>query len=489
MSLGSLLGVARNAIMAHHAAAQVVSQNIANVGTEGYSRQRADLTEGLVTRFPYGSVGSGVFISGISRIREEALDVNYRRQSGNLESATTRQSVLAEVQGIFGEPQDQGLATSLDAFWSSWSDLANAPGNSGAQAVVRQRGANVASMLNQYATRLGDVASSTASGLATTVDQVNALASRMASLNLEVTTAEAAGQQAPDLRDERDRVADELSKLTGSTAIPQKNGTYTIVIGGATLVDATNARPMALQKSGSSYSITIGSSPDSLQSLGGRAGAMLGIVNVDIPAIGAKLDSLAAGIVSGVNYLHEQGWTASGEALQTARGVTMNWNPANGITGPGIDFFDPSRTTAASISLSADVAADPSVVASGITQNGPGDNSLALRIASLRDGSGMSALSGALGGNPITGSAAGTSYADFYRGVVTQLGVDVSTTDADVSSYQTLEAQAGTRREQVFGVSLDEELADLMKHQQAFSAASHVVKVVDEMMQTVLGMV
>lgn len=491
MSLGSILSVARGAIFAHQTASQVAAQNIANVSTEGYSRQRAELTTGMAMQFPYGSIGTGVVVNGITRMRSEALDVNYRRQSAGLAGATVRQDVLTEVQGIFGEPQDQGLADALDKFWSSWSDLANSPGNGPAQAVVRQRGANLASMLNQYASRLGETTSNTAATLQSNVDTANQLAAHVASLNDEITAAESGGRQAPDLRDERDRTADQLAKLTGARAMPQANGTYSIVIGGTTIVDASVARPLRLAKIGAAYGVQVGASPDALQSLDGEAGAMVRLLNTDLPAIGGKLDALAKGLVDGVNYVHEQGWTAAGEALQTSRGVATNWDPTLGPTGPGIEFFEPSKVNAATITLSADVLADASVIASGVTQNGPGDNSLALRMAALRDGTGMQTLSGSLGANPIVGAnvQASTSYAEFYRGIVTQLGLDTSAAGTEFSSADALTSQAATRREQVSGVSMDEELTNLMRNQQAFAAAAKLVTTVDEMMQTVLQMV
>ena len=491
MSLGSILSVARGAIFAHQTASAVVAQNIANAETEGYSRQRANLITGIPTQMPYGAIGTGVVVSGVTRMRSEALDVNYRSQASGLAGATVRQDVLTEVQGIFGEPQDQGLADALDKFWSAWSDLSNSPSNGPAQAVVRQRGANLSAMLNQYASRLTEVTTNTAATLQSNITTANQLATQVASLNDEITSAESGGVQAPDLRDQRDRVADQLAKLTGARAMSQANGTYSIVIGGTTIVDGSNARPMSVSKTGNTYGVTVGTSPDAVQALGGEAGAMVTLLNTDLPAVGGKLDALAKGLVDGVNYLHRQGWTAAGEQLQTARGVTMNWDPTLGATGPGIDFFDASHVDAASIALSADVLADSSVIASGITQNGPADNSLALQMAALRDGTGMQSLSGSLGSNPIVGSnvSSTTSYAEFYRGVVTQLGLDTAAASTAFSASDALTSQAATRREQVFGVSMDEELTNLMRHQQAFSAAAKLVSTVDEMMQTVLEMV
>ena len=113
---------------------QTVSHNIANAETEGYSRQRAEMVPALPQRFGYGSVGTGVEIKNIVRLRDTMLDANYRREAANAEGTGLRRDVLSQIEAVFGEPSDKALSSSLDAFWSSWSDLANNPRAAGAQA-------------------------------------------------------------------------------------------------------------------------------------------------------------------------------------------------------------------------------------------------------------------------------------------------------------------------------------------------------------------
>ena len=157
MSIGSILSIARKAISAHQAAMQTVSQNIANAQVEGYSRQRAQINTSAPQRFSFYSIGTGVQVDGISRMRDQLLDASYRRESGSRESFSMRSDLLQEVEAVLGEPSDTGLANMLDEFWNSWSDLSNNPGNAAAQAVVRQRGQQVAYTLNSYVTRVDEV--------------------------------------------------------------------------------------------------------------------------------------------------------------------------------------------------------------------------------------------------------------------------------------------------------------------------------------------
>ena len=195
-TFGSILSIAKTAIAAHQTAVQTVSQNIANSETEGYSRQRAELVPSTPQRFGYGSVGTGVEVQNIVRLRDTMLDSNFRRESASAEGFGLRRDVLSQVEAIFGEPSDQALSGALDAFWSSWSDLGNNPGSPGAQAVVKQRGVEVASTLNRFATRLNDLEATVRSRLSTSVDEVNRLGSQLADLNGQITNAEVSGTQA-----------------------------------------------------------------------------------------------------------------------------------------------------------------------------------------------------------------------------------------------------------------------------------------------------
>jgi flagellar hook-associated protein 1 len=484
-TFGSILSIARTAIGAQQVAVQTVSHNIANAETDGYSRQRAELVPALPQRFGYGSVGTGVEVKNIVRLRDTMLDANYRREAASAEGSGLRRDVLSEIEAIFGEPSDQALSNSLDAFWSSWSDLANNPGSTGAQSVVRQRGVEVATTLNGFASRLSDLDANTRAKLASSVTEVNTLGKQLAELNGRITNAEVNGTQAPDLRDARDRIADQLAKLGGARLMEQSNGTLSFLIGGVSIVDGTNARQIEI-RSGSPTSLGLVGATDALPQSDGTLGAMVTLLNNDIPDARSKLDALAKGIVNGVNFLHTSGWTAAGDALGNA-----NWNTATPPTGSRVNFFDPTRTTAASISISAEVAANAGVVAAGVTQNGPGDNSLALAIGSLRDSTGIAALQTSMGAATFAaqvGLNGGQTFGDSFRNMVTGVGMQVSDATNAASVSETLANQADNRRSSVNGVSIDEELTLLMRYQQAFQAASRLVKTADEMMQSLLAM-
>ena len=485
MSIGSILSIARRAISAHQAAMQTVSQNIANAEVEGYSRQRAQISASAPQRFSFYSIGTGVQVDGISRMRDQLLDASYRRESGSRESFSMRSDLLQEVEAVLGEPSDTGLANMLDEFWNSWSDLSNNPGNAAVQTVVRQRGQQVAYTLNSYVTRVDDVSNRSRDRLSGAVSEINTITAQFAELNRQITAAESGGQEAPDLRDTRDRLGDELAQLAGVRVEPQKNGSVAVYLGTLMLVDANNARPIEV-RTGAALGIGFVGDPNPVLNIGGQVGQILAFVNVDVPKLKVSLDAFAKGFVNGVNEYHASGWTAAGDALGGS-----NWIPANGPTGSRVNFFDASFTTAGTIRLSSAVESNAAVIASGDVQNAPGNNSVALAIGALRDDAGMAALQTRMGAGFATqiGFTTGVSYGDFYGQTVSVVGVDVADAKRQFTVYDTLTQQADLRRTSVSGVSVDEELTLLMRHQQAYTAATRLVKVADEMAQAIINMV
>ena len=484
MSSGSLLSVARSALFAQQTTMATIAQNIANAQTPGYSRQEAVLQATTPVRFSYGNIGTGVAVSTVIRKRDVLLDDTYRNANGQASGADTKSTLLGQLQGVFGEPSTSGLSNALSQFFGAWSDLATSPNNDAAKAVVQQQGKQVAGLFNQFDSQITQQRTSTIEQATNTVTTINNDAAQVADLNGQIVTAESNGNTANDLRDQRDLKLDELSKLGGVRVLNQADGTVSVIIGNSTLVDGITARPLALQlapqvpppavtPSDVPIKITLGSSPDALTPLGGQLQSLVDYVNTDIPNTRSRLDAMASQLTSTVNAAHSQGFVFNGSTIPgTAAG---NFFDAGSVANP---------VRAGTIKLDAAIDANPANIASSRDINAPSDNANASALSALRTSATDVSYTPPGGGTTETGS-----FDSFFRTTVTSLGIDVKSATDNATVYKALSDQADTRRQSVSGVNTDEELAHMMQVQQAYTAASKLIKTADDMMQTLLAIV
>lgn len=478
-----LFSIARSALLAHQTSLQVIGNNVANAETEGYSRQEAVFVANTPVRMYDGNRGTGVHIETVQRKRDLLLDENFRSANILAGNTTMRRDLMQKIENIFGEPSDAGMANALDQFWNSWSDLSAQPTSLSARAVVQQRGRQLSQLFNDYDSRLTQERSSDLELLSNTVDRINALASQVAELNNRIMGSEGNGHTANDLRDMRDQRVDELSKIAGSRVITQPNGTLTVMIGNSTLVEAnswnrvsaqleTITPPPTVPVTDVPVRIRLGNSPDRLAPLDGELASMVKVLNEDIPATRGRLDAMADQLVTAVNSVHNTGYTFSGNTIpgSAAGDFFTGGSPGNPVR-------------AATISLDAAISGDPAKIAASGLANGPGDNTVAQGLAALR------IQDGAVTWTSATGATETGTFVGFFRGLVTRLGVDVSSANDAASVAENLADQADMRRKSVSGVNTDEELVNMLRAQQSYQAAAKMITAADEMLKTLISLV
>ncbi len=474
MSIGSILNSARSGLLASQRAVEVTSNNVANAQTPGYTRQRLDQTAAIPTRFPDGEYGAGVVVRGTERARDSFLDAAYRRASSDAAGGRVRADGLSRMESILGEPSDTGIGAALDAFYSAWSDLAARPTAGGVQGAVQQAGQRLATQLNRVAGQLDDLQTETRARLGSAVDEVNEIAQAVADLNRQITAQESGGQTANTLRDTRDAKLDRLVELTGATVVPQANGSVSVLMGGLSLVDGTEVRPIVATMNGSVSDVARAVDPTRSVEIGGELGALRKLSVTDIPAMLNDLDALARGLVESVNAVHRTGATWSGTPPVAA--AAGDFFAADATLTPETD---PLRT-ARGIRLDSAVATSSSAIAaSAFTATGPGDNTVALGLASLRTGA-------AAFTNPDGTPRVSESAANFLQRVATGVAFTARSVADRAEVDASMQTQAETRRQEVAGVSVDEELVRLIKFQQSYAAAAKMIQTADRMAQTVL---
>jgi len=463
MSFGGLLSIARSGLAASQAHIAVTSQNVTNAQTPGFSRQRLQVTQSDPLRVPQGNFGTGVSMRGTMRVRDEVMDDGYRHDSQYAARNEEHRNAMTAIENVLGEPSESGLATSLELFWNSWSDLSVNPESGAARSVVRQRGAQVATQLNTFGNQIVDAQTATRTRMLETADRVNALAGQVAAINARIVAAEAGGKEAPDMRDLRDAHIDELASLVGATAYPQANGSVNVNIGGDSLVDGANFKTVRVQSEISDPTrlgialgglSATGGPTETMYQLGGQMAGFVTSYNDTYPDALTRLDGIAAALVTETNAVHGTGFVGS--------------TPAN-------DFFSAAHTTARTIRLDAAIVANVNNIAASGISGEAGDNTIALALSQLRD-------------TKVSVNGGTASISEGYRTVVAHIATATNAANGTATAARTLATQSNTRRESIKGVSIDEEMVNLMKYQQSYAAAARLISVVDEMSQTLINM-
>ncbi len=455
MSLTSLLSIARTALLTQQKAIDVTGHNIANASTEGYSRQRLILEPATPLQTPIGQIGRGVTASGVERLRDQFLDASYRKENGDLGKYNTSKDLLGQIEGIFGEPSDTGLSNGIDQLFSAFGDLANDPTSKTARSLVAQAGTSLAQSFQDVDRRLTDANNDVTARMRGAVADVNQLVSQIADLNTRIQAGTAGNREAPDIKDQRDKLVDQLSGIVGVRVLQRTDGTIGVAAGDALLVDGGSFSTLDVRDNGSGkFSVGMTGTTGTINLQSGSLASLAELSASTIPALRGKLDALVKGIVTEVNALHRTG---------------------TGIAGStGIDFFNPTSLTAASMQLSSAVTLSTDNIAAGKT-GAAGDNANALALAALR----------------TTGvvSFGGATIGEAFQGLMSDLGVTVRDAASKQTAQDIVVSHADTLRQSVSGVSIDEELTALIGQQNAYKAAARLVTVADDMVQAVIAMV
>ncbi|GGA67186.1 flagellar hook-associated protein FlgK [Ornithinibacillus halotolerans] len=224
------LEMAKRALAAQQAALYTTGHNISNANTDGYTRQRVNLE--TLPAYPAasrnapkiaGQLGQGVEAASVERIRDSFLDSQYRTENGTANYWETKSNALRQIEGIFNEPSDSGLATVMNKFWQSLQDLSVNPDNAGVQAVVVERGETVAETFNHLIKNLNGIQSNLEKEIDGAVKEANALLNHLSTLNTKIKELEFTGQTPNDLYDNRDKLIDELSGFIDVKALGLEN--------------------------------------------------------------------------------------------------------------------------------------------------------------------------------------------------------------------------------------------------------------------------
>jgi flagellar hook-associated protein FlgK len=464
VSTFSALNAATTALWAQRRALDVTGQNIANVNTEGYSRQRADLQAiggSPVPAFYSTSpgIGAGVNAEGVQRIRDAFLEGRGHTEHGNSARLVAEADAYTQVESSFREPGDTGIQSLMGEMWAAWGDVDNGPHELASRGQVLETLKTLVGGLQFSHASMGAQWEQTRDNLGVLVADVNEAAESVAQLNQAIQRAVQSGLPANDLTDQRDVLVMKLSEQVGATVRPGEDGMVDVVVGGMSLVSKSTASALAI--AGSMGPDDVGTDPPRLITAaggftvraGGTAAGQLNALNDIIPGYRGDLDAFAINLANALNTAHGLGYDLDGNAGKPLLGVP----PPGGVL------------TASTISV---LVTEPREVAASQLPPDPIDGP-------MLDSSNADAIS-QLRLSP-TGPDAN------YRAMIVELGVQAAVTERNLGIQQVITTQVDAARESVAGVNLDEEMANMLSFQHAYSAAGRLVTAIDETLDVLIN--
>jgi flagellar hook-associated protein 1 FlgK len=452
------LEIGRRALRAQQNAMNTAGHNIANVNTKGFSRQRVNLTATAPQITGLGILGTGVDVESVQRIRSTFIDrqlLSERPSFGQYEFLTDS---LKFIEDIFNEPSETGLNRVMEDFWNAWNDLANDPESSAARIVVKERAVTLSVSFNRLQRQLSNYASELNKELQLKVDEINRLTGQIAELNKKITGVERTGIEASDFRDQRDLLIDQLSKLVNVRAVENDSGAVSIAVGGRSLVIDTQVQKLTLDRFSSEAnrpSIVLEETGEPLEISGGTLKGIVEIRDKMIPSYLNQLDQLAQTIAAEVNAVHKTGFNLTGDT--------------------NISFFKDNIQGAADFAVNSEILENPNLIATSSELNASGNNTIVLAIADLQSN--------------LTMNGGTATFSDFYNSLITEVGSQTRESSFLLENFKLTVEKLETSRESISGVSLDEEMTNLIESQQAFTAAARFISTVDEMLTTILNMI
>jgi flagellar hook-associated protein 1 FlgK len=466
LGLFATLNLGARALQAQQAGVEVAGQNLANVNNPAYARQRVQYQTSISVSTGVGQEGTGVQVTTIQQTRDSLLDSQVRDENSVGSYWTAQQSALNNTQTELGEllgsnastasgtDTSTGLSTQLSDLFNAFQSVASDPTSLAQRQTLISQAQTLASSFNQASTRLSGIQSNLNTSIQDDVNSANQLMSDIAQLNGQISVAEAGtNNTANDLRDLREQKLETLSNLGNFQVTTSADGTLSISGGGTQFVSGSQvASSLATQdRQGNLFVISTADNSDVSFSTGSIQGK-IDVRDGALSDLQKGLDTLASQLISQVNSIYSKGYDLNGNT--------------------GADFF--TGTGAADIGVNADLQADPSQVQAAGAAGATGDNSVALALGQL-----------------ATTAQAGLnnqSFGDAYGLLVNSLGNSLSNANDQVTNSQTVSNMLLTQRDSVSGVSMEEELTNLMNFQKAYQASSQIITTVNQMLETLVSM-
>lgn len=544
------MNTARSALFVNQQQLDVTAHNIANAAVAGYSRQRLDVTAGpdlygLGQQYP-GAVGEGVRVEQLQRLRNQLLEKDYRRQSGEQAYSAVQKQYLSRLEGILGDLDDTGLNGQLEAFFDAWQEVSQRPDDLDLRRVMLEKANTLAGQIREVDAEARQLQQDANDELRSTVGRINTISERLSALNTAIAQRSGGGDTPADLLDERDRLLLELSEYARIQVREMPSGKVEVQIDGKAIVDDERAHAIKLEFEpdflrgsmpiGTPNTLNrgdlvingvdiIGGGPALTLNTAADYGLLVNRINQATSATGirASVDPagqlVLQGTADGSAYLNLQlsgvglnvtGMQSGDYTLTSHVRLQLRTGTYFNSLGGKLEGLQQARNQEIPTSLQTLNALSAELIrrVNDIHSNAFDLNRQSGRPFFTGTHPGNIQVAGTLLADPSRVAAAATAafppgdgsqaLAIYqlrsqlkvdanYQLLITRLGTRIQTLEQDEERQGLMLEQLDLQRQSEAGVNLDEELANMLQYQRSFSAAARVMTTLDEMLNQIVN--
>lgn len=540
--MADILSIGTSALTSLQRAISTTGHNIANVNTDGYSKQSVNFVANQPEYTGVGALGTGVSVGSVSRSYDQFLTADVQNKTASSHYFSNLAQTAGRVDELLADPATS-VASAMDTFFASMEAVANSPTSLPERQVMLAEAETLAQRFQYLDARLDDFAAELNSRIEVSTSEINQLSQTIADLNDEIAGVSARSGLVPnDLLDQRDLAVTELSALVKTTTQTQDDGALNVFIGrGQPLVIGSRAEQMTAIEdplNDNTLQIVLTSGGNAASDVtnfmtGGKLGAALDASDNVIESTRRDLGLLAVGVAETFNAQHALGddlngvpggtffvpmaptvtgddnngaasvvsaqivdvaqLTGDSYQLDYAGGAATLRNLTTGLSQPitgtslTIDGVQIDFTAAGAASDGDSFLIEPTAQGARLIRvaiDDPAAIAAAASGANVGDNSNLLALIDLREANTL--KAGNASYYDVYNGVVTDVAVQTRRANSSATTESALLSSAQERQSSLQGVNLEEEAANLIRYQQAYQAAAQIIATANEAFDTLL---
>lgn len=453
MSFGGL-SISISGIYANKKALDTVSHNISNVNNPKYTRQNTIHATNRYSSIKGNRIkmGTGVHVEVIRQNRDEFLDFKFRYELEKYGYWDATNDILSEVETIFNKSTNDGLQDVVDEFWDGWDEVFKEPDSLTMRGVLHESAVAFTETVNHIDNQLNNIQLNLNEEIMEEVEDINNILKKIGILNDNIKIKEAEGShiKANDYRDERNELLDRLSAIMPIKHYEKDTGETVISLQGREILNGDYIQEIGIKKNGKGYADIYWSDKDEEIEFGEK-GSLSGYINardILVEDYRNDLKTLVKTMAEKINTEHIKGKDLEGEKGKDFfifEGSMIKVNP------------ELSNFNKIAVSKSGDV----------------GDGEIAKEILKIR--------------KEIFNELDDSSFEDYYRDLISDIGIERAKARNITNNQGKLLKQIDDRREAISGISLDEEMADMLRYQHSYIANSRTVNAIDEMLDIVLN--